>query len=233
MAKLSLRVVSEACGVSTSTVSRALYGHPSVRPAVRAKVEVAARKHGYRRNELVGKLMSHVRCRRTQRCIGNLVVIHVPSPDQPVLLPAQRLILVVATARAKSFGFQVYEFSAERDGTMPDGLVRVLHARGVQGVIFLYSEPTGVPAGFPWEEFATIEIDYGQRAQVPHTLCLDHYMTLTGALSRLRGLGYRRIGLFLSRFKDECITQKWSAAFVAYQRSVGSIGRFHCQLLSE
>ena len=220
----TLTVLSKACGVSTSTVSRALSGHPSVRPEVRAKVETAAGLHGYRRNELVGKLMAHVRAGRTQQFLGNLAVIHVPSPGQPSLLPAQRLIMAGAAARAKALGFQLYEFSAERDAANPEGFVRVLRARGVQGVIFLYTEPTGLMAGFPWDEFATIEIDYGQREPVLHTVCLDHYMTLTGALVRLQVLGYRRIGLFLSRFKDERIAHKWSAAFAAFQRSGGGIG---------
>jgi LacI family transcriptional regulator len=224
MVKPSLRVVAEACGVSTATVSRALSGHPPVRAALRGEIAAAAAKLGYRRNELVGKLMAHVRRGRTQRFIGNLALIHVPSPGQPRLLPAQRRILAGATARAKELGFQVYEFSADCHGTMPDGFVRVLRARGVQGVIFLYSKPTGLMAGFPWEDFATIEIDYGQREPVLHTVCLDHYVTLTGALARLQGLGYRRIGLFLARFKDERITHKWSAAFTAFQRSEGTIG---------
>lgn len=129
-----------------------------------------------------------------------------------------------AAARAKQLGFQLYEFSAGQDGLKPDGYVRVLRARGVQGVIFLYTEPTGLMADFPWGEFATIEIDYGQREPVLHTVCLDHYMTMTGALARLSGLGYRRIGLFLARFKDERIANKWSAAFASFQRAVGTVG---------
>ena len=220
----SLSVLSEACGVSTSTVSRALSGHPSVRPEVRAKVAAAASKHGYRRNELVGKVMSHVRTGRTQRFLGNLAVIHVPSPGQPRLLPAQRRIMAGAAARAKALGFQLYEFSVGSDGLGAKGYARVLRARGVQGVIMLYTEPTGVMADFPWDEFATIEIDYGQREPVLHTVCLDHYMTLTGALTRLQGMGYRRIGLFVSRFKDERIAHKWSGAFGSFQRYSGKIG---------
>ena len=210
--------------MSTSTVSRALSGHPSVRPAVRAKIVAAAREHGYRRNELVGKLMSHVRAGRTQRFLGNLAVIHVPSAGQPRLLPAQRLIMAGAAARAKALGFQLYEFSVGSDGLTAEGYARVLRARGVHGVIFLYTEPTGLLAEFPLEEFATIEIDYGQREPVLHTVCLDHYMTLTGALARLQGLGYRRIGLLVSQFKDERITHKWSGAFGSFQRYSGQIG---------
>lgn len=222
--KLSLSLLGEACGVSTSTVSRALSGHPSVRPEVRAKIVAAARKHGYRRNDLVGKLMSHVRAGRTQQFLGNLAVIHVPSAGQPRLLPAQRRIMAGAVARAKSLGFQVYEFSVGSDGLDADGYARVLSARGVQGVIFLYTEPTGLMKDFPLGEYATVEIDYGQREPVLHTVCLDQYMTLTGALARLQGLGYRRVGLFVTRFKDERITHKWSGAFGSYQRYSGAIG---------
>ncbi|MCX6950572.1 MAG: LacI family DNA-binding transcriptional regulator [Verrucomicrobia bacterium] len=222
--KPSLRVLADACGVSTSTVSRALSGHPSVRPQVRETIAAAAQRHGYQRNELVGQLMSHVRTARSQQFLGNLAVIHVPSPGQPRLLPAQRRIMAGAAARAKELGFQLYEFSAGRDGLRPDGYARVLRARGVQGVIFLYTEPTGLMADFPWSEFASIEIDYGQREPALHTVCLDHYMTLTSALTRLQGIGYRRIGLFVSKFKDERISYKWSGAFGSFQRSFGAIG---------
>lgn len=222
--KPSLRLLAAACGVSTSTVSRALSGHPSVRPKVREKVATAAQRHGYRRNELVGQLMSHVRTARSQQFLGNLAVIHVPSSGQPRLLPAHRRIMQGAAARAKELGFQLYEFSAGRDGLRPDGYARVLRARGVQGVIFLYTEPTGLMADFPWDEFASIEIDYGQREPALHTVCLDHYMTLTGALTRLAVEGYRRIGLFVARFKDARIAHKWSGAFGSFQRSFGSVG---------
>jgi len=88
MAKASLSSLAEVCGVSTSTVSRALSGHPAVRAEVRAKIEAAAAKQGYRRNDLVGKLMSNLRAGRTSSFLGNLAVIHVPSAAQPKLLPA-------------------------------------------------------------------------------------------------------------------------------------------------
>ena len=42
--------IAELAGVSTITVSRALRGHPSVRPATREHVAEVARRHGYRMN---------------------------------------------------------------------------------------------------------------------------------------------------------------------------------------
>jgi DNA-binding LacI/PurR family transcriptional regulator len=223
--KPSLRLLADACRVSTSTVSRALSGSPLVRPEVRAKIEAAAAKYGYQRNELVGKLMSHLRTGRTERFLGNLAVIHVPSAAQPKLLPAQRRCIAGAVTRAKELGFKLYEFSFGGDGLDAAGYGRMLRARGVQGVIFLFAEPTGLLVGFPTEAFATVEIDYGQPDPSLHTVCLDHFGTLTGALERLEGMGYRRVGLFLTRFKDQRIRHKWSAAFASYQGYSGRIGK--------
>src|ERR1700755_3603416 len=79
MANPSLSSIAAACGVSAATVSRALSGHPLVHVGTRRRILAQARRHGYRRNDLVGKLMSHVRTGRTQHFLGNLAVIHVPS----------------------------------------------------------------------------------------------------------------------------------------------------------
>lgn len=217
MAKPSLRTVAEACGVSTATVSRALASHRSVKPATRQRIVAAARRHGYDRNDLVGKLMAHVRSGREQRFVGNLAVIHVPSPGEPRLLPAHRRIIAGAKARAQELGFQLYDFSVADGGLAPGGLARVLRARGVQGVIFIFTAPTDAMADFPWDNFATIEIDYGRREPFLHTVCLDHFMTLSTALARLHAQGYRRMGLFLERYKDARIAHKWSAAFRSFQ----------------
>jgi len=91
-------------------------------------------------------------------------------------------------------------------------------------VIFLYTEPTGLMADFPWSEFATLEIDYGQLEPVLHTVCLDHYGTMTRALAQLQSLGYRRIGLFMKNFKDQRIAYKWSSAFTSFQSHGSKIG---------
>jgi LacI family transcriptional regulator len=47
---------------------------------------------------------------------------------------------------------------------------------------------------------------------------------MTDALDRLAERGYRRVGLFVARFKDRRIRHKWSAAFASYQRHAGRIG---------
>src|SRR3954447_18739964 len=57
----TLSSVAAAAGVSTSTASRALSGHPSVLPATRARVEAAASALSYQPN----RMASALRTRRT------------------------------------------------------------------------------------------------------------------------------------------------------------------------
>jgi LacI family transcriptional regulator len=224
MPKPSLRAIAEACDVSVTTVSRALSGHPNVRAPVRARVQAAADRLGYARNQLVGALMAHVRTARTQSFLGNLAFVHVPSEEQPWLRPMQQTMIDAAVARAKELGFQMGVFRLDPPETSAAALGRVLQARGVQGVIFLFSRPSNSTVGFPWEHFASVEIDYGALNQIQHTVSIDHHLTLTSALIRLRGLGYRRAGLFIERHKDERLMFKWSAAFRSFQETQGGIG---------
>lgn len=224
MPKPSLRLIAEACGVGLATASRALSGHPRVHAATRALVQKKARQLGYERNHLVGALMTHVRTERTAQFLGNLAAVHVPTPEQPRLVPVQQRIFRAAAGRARELGFQLEVFELGIDLHTPEELARVLLARGVQGVIFLFPRPIPTLTGFPWEHFAVIEIDYGSSPLVQHTVVLDHHLTLTDALTRLRELGYRRAGFFIEHYRDKRIIHKWSAAFRSFQENQGGIG---------
>ncbi len=223
--KITLQILAQECRVSSATASRALSGHPNVRSAVRARVEAAARRLGYERNQLVSALMAHVRSDRAQAFIGNLAVVHVPSRYQPQILPMQERIILGAKTRARELGFEVGVFSLGQDDTTPTTLARVLQARGILGVIFLQPNSNDMTAGFPWEHFAALQIDYDSPNLVQHTVSLDHHFTLISSLARLQARGYRRIGLFIARHKDARLVHKWSAAFRSFQENQGGIGR--------
>ncbi|QYM77793.1 LacI family DNA-binding transcriptional regulator [Horticoccus luteus] len=222
-APVTLSVLAKNCQLSVATVSRALSGHPNVKPEVRARVLRVAEQCGYRRNQLVSELMGQMRGRRTQQFIGNLAVVHVPTPSQPAMRPMQRRMITSAQARGQELGFAVEVFSLNRESGGPATLGRVLRARGIVGVIFLQPNSNDTTNGFPWANFATLQIDYGSPIPKLHTVCLDHHLTLTSALGQLRSLGYGRAGMFIERHKDERLIHKWSAAFRSFQENQGGI----------
>jgi LacI family transcriptional regulator len=221
---VTIRSLAAQCGLSTATVSRALAGRHHVGAETRTRIETAARALGYARNELIGSLMSHLRGARATAFIGNLAIVHVPRPDQPGMNVQQRRIVRGAQARARELGFQLYSFSLGDTGARPQALLANLRARGVPGLIFLYSQPLAAPLDFPWEEFVALEIDYGQGEPFLLTICHDQYLTFTNVLVKLRAAGYRRAGLIIEDFKDERILGKWSAAFDAFQRRPENLG---------
>jgi LacI family transcriptional regulator len=223
--KITLKMLAAICGVSSATASRALSGHPNVSAAIRELVISTAAQSGYERNQLISNLMSHVRADRSRNFIGTLAIVHIPSPEHPDILPMQQQIIDGAIERAKELGFQLDVFRLGIAGSEPKALGRMLHARGVLGVIFLQPNSNHATNGFPWELFASAYIDYNTTELTHHTISLDHHFTLTSALQRLKSIGYRRIGLFIARYKDERLVYKWSAAFRSFQESYGGIGK--------
>lgn len=168
--------------------------------------------------------MSHVRADRASSFIGNLAIVHIPSPEQPDILPMQQCIIDGAIQRAAELGFHLDLFSLGKNGSKPASLGRMLHARGTLGVIFLQPKSNHATNGFPWEHFASLHIDFNSTKLLHHTVSLDHHFTLISALDRLKSIGYRRLGMFIARHKDERLVHKWSAAFRSFQENQGGIG---------
>lgn len=224
MPKITLSSLAKDCGISMASTSRALSGHPNVSPAVRERVLAMAQQRGYRRNHLVSTIMGQVRGSRTQHFFGNLAIVHIPSARQPVLMPQQKIIIKAAQTRAHEMGFRLGIFSLGEPESGPAALARVLRARGVLGIIFLQPNSNDTTAGFPWDHFTSLQIDYDSSIITHHTISLDHHFTLVAALERLRSLGYEKIGLFIEDHKDERLVHKWSAAFRSFQENQGGIG---------
>lgn len=222
---VTLQTLAENCGLSTATVSRALAGHRYVNADVRARVQHEAERLGYRRNHLVGALMSHVRRTQAQRFIGNLAIVHVPSPNAMEVGAQERRIIDSAIARARELGFSAELFELGTDRRGETAFARVCRARGVTGVIFVYPGPSEAPHFFPWEDFSAVAIDFARGEPLLDTVCHDHFVTFKAALRELHKADYRRFGLFIERFKDERTDGRWSGSFLSFQSRPSGIGR--------
>ena len=103
---LTLRDVSEACGVSEMTVSRVLRNRDDVSPATREKVLTAARALGYVPNKIAGGLASQQ---------VNLVAVIVPSLSNMVFPEVLSGISAALEDSGLQPVFGVTNYSAEKE----------------------------------------------------------------------------------------------------------------------
>jgi DNA-binding LacI/PurR family transcriptional regulator len=209
----TLRSLAAVLGLSRTTVSDALRGSPRVDPATALRVKKAAREAGYRRNPLAGALMSELRRSRGTTFRGVIAAVDLNEPDSPVSPHYQRELALGAESRATDLGFKVEKFFANRGGLSVHRLDSILQSRGIHGVILLpaWNEPD--LSKLDWTRYAGVYTDYIIERPALHSVCSDHYRSLTGALQRLAGLGYRRPGIFLAKHHDERLQHRWEAAF--------------------
>lgn len=220
-----IRNVAQKCGLSVATVSRALRGLNSVHPETRLVVEQAAKAVGYRKATLVGAVLASVRRARHASFTGNLAVVDVHPPGRPGRLAFHQAVLEGAQRRARELGFALDVFNLGAGGHALPTLVRMLRARAVLGLVVFHQQRPVELEGFPWAEFAVVEIDHGAAEGALHCVCPDHHATFTLVLERLGQLGYRRPGLFIEEHKDARISFRWSATFLGFQATHPGFGR--------
>ncbi len=216
----SLKNIASHTGLSVATVSRALRGSHLVNEETRSLVERAASELGYTRPPLVGAIMSSLRRSAQHSYLGNLALIHIASPGQSEWIPFHKESIEGAQARAAELGFKLGVFKHTPVDNRHAALHRVLRSRGITGLIFINAQARADFSRFDWSPFAAVQIDYPISDPVLHTSGIDHHRTIQMALTRLAGLGYRRIGFFIERYKDLRLAYKWSGAFAAFQRGM-------------
>jgi LacI family transcriptional regulator len=132
-----------------------------------------------------------------------------------------REIAAGAEARAQELGFKTELFwLGDPDTALPRvRLQKILHARGITGVILLAFNQAQDLSEFDFSRFAAVQMDHCLTQPQLHTILPDHYVSMMHALERLTQRGYHRIGLSMERRKDARLKNKWSSGFLAYFRS--------------
>ncbi|WP_433380990.1 LacI family DNA-binding transcriptional regulator [Actinoplanes sp. CA-142083] len=122
MSRPRIADVAKAAGVSPTTVSHALSGHRPVSEEVKAKVEAAVQRLGYRANVLAQGL----RTQRTQTVA--LIVPDITNPFYPVV--ARGVQDAISDA-----GYQVVVCSTDGEAAREAAFLRDMLARSVDGLI--------------------------------------------------------------------------------------------------
>ena len=214
----TLRELARSLGLSHTTVSEALRDSPRVKPQTRQLVLKAAKDAGYRYNPLAGALMSEMRRSRAGIFRGVVAILDMDGPEKrPANTEGWHTQLTQgATERAAELGFKAELFVMGRRGLSPSRLDTILQSRGIRGVLLLPVSDDPDLSSLDWSRYSGVYADYIMEHPALHTICCDHYRSMSTALSRLQGLGYKRPGLVIQKHHDERLLFRWEAAFKAY-----------------
>jgi len=214
----SIRVLARKLGVSHTTVSDALRNNPRVNIKTREKVQAAAKEFGYDYNPLAGAIMSEIRRSSIGAFRGVTAVVDLESDQErsPGAARYHSLILQGATEAAGRLGFKVDHFVLGEEHVSLTRLNHILASRGIRAVLFLPIRGTPAVSGLDWHRLTGMYTDYLITNPAIHTVCPDHFRSMTIALSKLIQMGYQRPGLVLSEAHDRRLLFRWEAAFASY-----------------
>jgi len=177
--------VARAAGVSTGTVSKALSGKGSVRPATREKVLRAAAELGYRHNQAAALL---ARQRRSAANNPGLSLAYLTAKGSD----KAAFCRIAEKAGASGQVFNASEFEN------PQSMLNVLWHRGIQGILVDFEF-------FPWSEAEIRECDWSKLSVVKikrayqslkfHLIRHSAFDYMRETLVRVMNRGYRRIAV--------------------------------------
>ncbi|HWL52534.1 MAG TPA: LacI family DNA-binding transcriptional regulator [Chthoniobacteraceae bacterium] len=183
---VGLKKIAERAGVSKATVSRALRGHPSVRPGTRERILAIAAELGHTDNPLVGRVMSGMRRQQSAAFRGNLGLIW--ANQIPARGSDYRLLTMQASIRRRSeeLGYRISEFSATERS--PKSLMRLLWHCGIQGIL-IAAPSFQVPrteVRFDLKDFCCVVVGSGRIDPPLHTVRFDYFRAMRLALHHAR-----------------------------------------------
>ncbi len=193
------RQIADAAKVSIFSVSCALRNRPGVSEATRKNIRKIASQMGYKPNPLVTALMTGHRRGRNRRMRAILAVLtdRVTRRNRETSSTNRESYEGYVSAFGAA-GFLVEEFLVEDYADAPMRFFSGLRFRNAPGVLI----QAGVVPDWGithWKHLALASVGNRQFNVPCHLASTDHYRNSWLAMTRLVGLGYKRIGFAMSR----------------------------------
>ena len=231
--KPTIRSIAQKTGFSKATVANALNGTPTVAASTAKVVLKVAEELGYRRNPMIGALMSAVRRSGEGSLQGVIAVVEIGEPDRPEHGIFHYALLDGCRERARELGFELDFFRLDPGKMSPERLSEIMKARGIRGVVLLPSWRLPDFARFDWTWLTGIYADYLSEEPSLNSVCCDHYRTVLEALEKLYSLGYRKPGMIFEVGREERIHMRMSAALRTFQSAFPDIVLIEPKFLDE
>lgn len=224
----TIRDLAKATGFSRSTVGAALQNRADIAVATRRTIQRAAARLGYRQDPEIQRLMTYLRVRRGRRQLIPLALLHETQGNDETWrrLAWNKETWEGIATQAERLGFHVSAINGEPFRRRPEGLRRVVVARGIRGLIVDSSVSYGLPASARLDrDFAAVWLRAHPWRSPFHTVCPDYGYNLQRALGELSAMGYRRPGLALLEYHADRSDHLYHSAFVWWQQQAPPANR--------
>jgi DNA-binding LacI/PurR family transcriptional regulator len=221
--------VARAAGVSKNTVSLALRNDPQIPLATRERVEKAANRLGYQRNQAVGELMARLRRSGQPGHQATLALVNANrNPDAFTRHPTIPSYVEGCRRRARSLGYTLDQFFMHDPAMTGEALSRIFAARSIRGVVLvgLMDENQLPPSILPvMKRLPCVVTGVRTRDPALSFACVDHHMLALQAVEHALTLGYRRPALVLDGVIDELVNGRFTAGYMIGQRRIPRANR--------
>ena len=216
--------VAREAGVSKNAVSLALRNSPQIPEATRARIRAAAERLGYRRNPVVGELLSRLRrdAASAHRATLGLVNMH-RDPDALRTHPTLPAYRTGCEHRAHELGYTLDRFWVHHRQIRGRRLLQILRTRNIRGLLLVgLMAENRIPDHFRPVVEAFPCMVTGVRTVDPTLsfVAADHHRLVLTAFERTLALGYRRPGLVLDPAIDALVEGRFTAGFRTAQSAV-------------
>jgi LacI family transcriptional regulator len=218
---VTMQMIADEAGVSRMAVSLALRNSPKISAETRRRIHEIAQHLGYRPNPLVSALMTQLRdIRKVPRPTSLAYVTAHPTADGWRLPGPFVDFFEGAKSRATALGYTLEEWWARKPGLTGLRFSDILFNRNIHGLLIAPLPEGGSTLAIDWPRFATGTIAFSLASPAIHRASNDQYQSIDAALRELTRLGYRQVGLAITREQDFRVQRKWSAGYLVYQQGI-------------
>lgn len=195
--------IARSLGLSQTTVSFALRGHPMIPRATAKQVLAAAKRLGYRPDPLISALMAQRSLGAASRLRAKIAFVTAfPARDEWRRSHYAAGCLEGARTAAVARGYLCDVVWLWEPGIQAERLSQILWTQNVQGIILAPLPVDLPPMPLTWDKFAAVTLDYSLAKPELHRVVDDHAYGLERVMTEVAQLGYRRPGLVLRASQD-------------------------------
>ena len=228
-----MRDISRKLGVSHVSVSYALRGLPHVSEELREKICAEAERMGYRPDPMLQALSSYRRTNHApeiKAAIGWLCCWN--PPEKMHTLKEFHAYWTGVEATAKQHGYRLERFVPSPRMSLAR-ILQIMRARGIRGVLVPPPQVSfpGDLAACDWSDFAIVKFGHSLAGLRVDLVTSAHVFNTMLAFSRIRELGYSRIGFVTSA----CLMKRthFPGGYLRAQQDVPDHDRLRILALSE